>query len=48
MKRSNENPTFNNIILESVYIFVIKVIAIRNAIIFWTYLVLLISQVFTM
>lgn len=38
LKRAYENPTYNNYILESM-------ISIRNASIFWTYLVLLISKV---
>jgi hypothetical protein len=38
MKRSYENATYNNTILECI-------IAIRNAAVFWTYLVLLISKV---
>lgn len=39
LKRGYENPTYNNHILESL-------ISIRNASIFWTYLVLLISKIF--
>ncbi len=38
LKRAYENPTYNNYILESI-------ISIRNASIFWTYFVLLISKI---
>jgi hypothetical protein len=38
LKRAYENPTYNNYLLESI-------ISIRNASIFWTYLVILIAKV---